>query len=188
MINATKIRKGMLVKVDGELYRVHDFQHITPGKGNALMQTKLKSLKTGLVVEARFRPSDKIERANLENRPYEFLYSDENHHIFMDKQTYEQIHLDEELIGDSGKMLKPNQEVMIGFNDGNPVSIDLPKTVDLKVTDCDPGLKGATITNVGKALTLETGLVITGPQFINVGDTVRVDTEEFSYVERVSFG
>jgi len=186
MIVATRIRKGMLLKIDGDLYRVHDYQHVTPGKGNALMQTKLKNLKTGSISDFRFRPSDKVERASLDNRTYEFLYRDESHFVFMDSETYEQITLDEELVGDAAQLMKPNQTVTLESHEGKPLGITLPKTVDLEVTECDPGLKSATVTNVGKPLTLETGLVVTGPQFINVGDVIKVDSEEFSYVERVS--
>lgn len=186
MIVATRIRKGMLLKIDGELYRVHDYQHVTPGKGNALMQTKLKNLRTGVIADFRFRPSDKVERANLETRPMEFLYKDSDHYVFMDTETYEQIHLDEEMVGESALFLKENQPVIVEFHEGSPIGINLPKTVDLKVIHCEPGLKGATVTNVGKPVTLETGLVITAPQFIEIGDVIRVDTEENAYVERVT--
>ena len=186
MIVATRIRKGMLLKKDGELYRVHDYQHVTPGKGNAIMQTKLKNLRTGAISDFRFRPSDKVERASLDTRTYEFLYQDGNHFIFMDKETYEQITLDDEIVGESAQLFKANQEVTIESHEGAPMGISLPKTVDLEVTHCEPGLKSATVTNVGKPLTLETGLVINGPQFINIGDVIRVETEDYSYVERVS--
>ncbi len=185
MIVATRIRKGMLLKIDGELFRVHDYQHVTPGKGNALMQTKLKNMRTGAIIDYRFRPGDKVERASLDNRAFEFLYQDGNHFVFMDKETYEQTTLDENLVGEAIQLMKPNQEITLESHEGNCMGITLPKTVDLEVTHCEPGLKGATVTNVGKPLTLETGLVITGPQFINVGDIIRVDTEEYSYVERV---
>ena len=117
---------------------------------------------------------------------YEFLYQDGAHFIFMDKETYEQINLDEELVGDAAQLLKTNQEVNVESHDGTPLGISLPKNVDLEVTHCEPGLKSATVTNVGKPLTLETGLVVTGPQFINIGDVIRIDTEEVKYMERVS--
>jgi len=186
MIAATRIRKGMLLKIDGELYRVHDYQHITPGNWRALMQTRLKNLRTGAIIEHRFLASDKVERASLEARPFEFLYQDGDHFIFMDKQTYEQVTVDSEVVGEAAQLLKSNLDVIIESHDGKPLAVNLPKTVDLEVVECEPGLRGATVTNVGKPLKLETGLVITGPQFINIGDLVRVDTEEYAYVERVS--
>jgi len=186
MIVATRIRKGMLLKVDGELYRVHSYQHVTPGKGNAIMQTKLKNLRTGSIADYRFRPSDKVEKASLDTSTFEFLYQDGSHFVFMHKETYEQVTLDDELIGEAAQLLKANQEITLESFEGNYIGITLPKTVDLEVTQCDPGMKSATVTNVGKPLTLETGLVITGPQFINIGDVVKVDAEEYSYVERVS--
>jgi len=185
MIVATRIRKGMLIKLDGELYRVHDFYHSTPGKGIPCMQTKLKNLRTGSISDFRFKPGDKVERATLEMKPFEYLYQDGNSYVFMDSQTYEQVHLDPELVGDSIEYMKPNQAVTIEFHDEKPLGVTLPKTVDLKVTHTEPGLKSATVTNVGKPVTLETGLIITAPQFIDIGDIIRVDTEEGGYVERV---
>lgn len=186
MIVATRIRKGMLLKIDGELYRVHDYQHVTPGKGNALMATRLKNLRTGSISDFRFRPGDKVERASLEARNMEYLYREGNHFVFMDSETYEQIHLDEEMVGEAAPYMKENQAVTIEFHDGKPLGINLPKTVDLKVTHCEPGLKSATVTNVGKPVTLETGLIITAPQFVDMDDVIRVDTEEGVYVERVT--
>ncbi len=185
-IVATRIRKGMLLKLDGELYRVHDYQHITPGKGNALMQTKLKSLKTGSIIDYRFRPGDKVEKASLETRPFEFLYRDGNHFVFMDRETYEQVTLDEELVGEAAQLLKENQEITLYFHEGQPIGINLPKTVELQVTECEPAFKGATVASNNKPLTLETGLVVKGPEFINVGDVIKVDTEDYSYVERAA--
>jgi len=183
---ATHIRKGMILKVDGELFRVAAFNHVTPGKGNAVMQTKLKNLKTGSITDVRFRSTEKVEKAVLEQKSMEYLYKDGESHIFMDSETYDQIPMGVDLVEDALPFLKENSAAIVVFHDGSPLGIDLPKTVDLEVQHTDPGLKTATATNVGKPATMETGLVITVPHFINIGDVLKIDTEEKRYVERVS--
>ncbi len=185
-MNATDIRKGMVLKVDGELFVVTDFQHITPGKGQALMQTKLKSLKAGNTINRRFRSTDKVEEANLETRAMEFLYRDGSSFVFMDTRTYDQVELPEELVGQDADLLPANQEVRVKFHEGRAISVDLPAAVVLEVTDTAPGERGNSVTNVFKPATLETGLTIKAPLFINIGDKVKVDTRTREFIERAN--
>lgn len=175
----------MILKVDGELWRVHDYQHVTPGNYNAVMQARLRNLRSGNISNYRFKCYDKVEKASLDTRNMEYLYKDGDHFVFMDSESYEQIHLSEEDVGEAAQFLKENQAVVIESFEGTPLGLNLPKTVDLKVVHTEPGLKGATVTNVGKPVTLETGLIITAPQFVDIGDIIRVDTEECAYVERL---
>jgi len=184
MIPATQLRTGMAIMHEGNLCRVMKVQHITPGNWRGMVQVKLRNLKTGNSLEYRFRSEDRVERASLEQHDVEFLYKDADGFHFMNTETYEQFALQEELLGDNVYYLIPNIKIQMEFNDGNPVGIEMPMTVDLKVVATDPGLKGATATNSGKPATLETGLVVQVPQFISEGEVIRVDTAEGKYMER----
>ena len=184
MIPATQLRAGMAIVHEGNLCRVMKVQHITPGNWRGMVQVKLRNLKTGNSLEYRFRSEDRVERASLEQHEVEFLYKDGDGFHFMNTETYEQFALTGDLLGDNVYYLIPNIKIQMEFNEGNPVGIDLPLTVDLKVVATDPGLKGATATNSGKPATLETGLVVQVPQFISEGETIRVDTAEGKYLER----
>ncbi|RMF94190.1 MAG: elongation factor P [Nitrospinota bacterium] len=188
MITATQIRRGMIIILDEELYQVLDFQHVTPGKGRGMMQTKLRSLRTGNSLDYRFRSDEKVERATLDQQEMEYLYSDQGHHYFMNSQTYEQIALTEEVLGDALQYLVPNTRIIVNFYQGTPVSVELPGTVDLRVIETEPGLKGATASRSTKPATLETGLVVQVPIFIEENDIVRIDTSDNSYLERVEKG
>lgn len=185
MINATQIRKGMIIKLEGQLYRVVEAVHVAPGNWKACVQTKLRHLKNQNLIDYRFRSEDRVEQAILEEVPMEFLYRDGHEYIFMNLESFEQLSLNEELIGDSVNYLVPNVVFTIEMHEGKPVGVKPPITVDLKVIKTEPYLKGATQSASNKPATLETGLTITVPQFIKEGDIVRIDTREDKYVERV---
>lgn len=184
-IQATQLRPGMLINHGGELYRIMAVTHITPGNKRGMMQTKMRNLRTGLQNEHRFRSEDKVERVTLEQHEMEFLYESAGDYHFMNTETYEQVVLSSDVLGDATRFLKPNLRVQIEFQEGGtPVGVSLPKTVDLTVTDTAPGLKGATVTNTLKPATTETGLVVQVPSFIEPGESIRVDTESGEYLSR----
>jgi elongation factor P len=185
MIQATQLRRGNTILHNGELFQVVDYQHITPGNWRGMVQTKLRNLRTGSIVDHRFRSEDRVERAILDEREMEYLYADGSDYHFMDTETYEQTHLSEDVLGDAVKYLVANAKIHVEFYEGQPVGIELPATVDLRVTQTDPGMPSATATNVLKPATVETGLVVPVPHFIQEGELIRVDTTEGKYVERV---
>ncbi len=174
----------MTIVHDGEPHRVLSVQHLTPGNKRGLVQTKLRNLITGLSIENRFRSDDRIEKAHLEQHEMEYLYSSDSEYFFMNTETYEQITLDREILGDNIYYLVPNLKLTVEFFDGRPVGIEPPKVVELKVVDTQPNLKGATATASQKPATLETGLVVNVPAFIETGETIRIDTTENKYLER----
>jgi elongation factor P len=174
----------MLINHNGELHRIMTVMHITPGNKRGMMQTKLRNLRTGTQNEHRFRSDDSVEKVSLDQHEVEFLYGAGGEYCFMNIETYEQLHLNTETLGDSVKYLTPNLRLQLDFYEGTPVAVNLPKTVDLTVTETTPGMKGATVTNVLKPATTETGLVIQVPSFIEIGDILRVDTETGGYVSR----
>ena len=185
-MNATDIRKGAVLNIDGELFVVTDFQHITPGKGQALMQTKLKSITAGNTINKRFRSTDRVEAATLETRVMEYLYQDGDSYVFMDVNTYDQVHLSEDLVGEQMVFVPPNQQVRVKFHEGNPFAVDLPASVVLEVTQTDPGHKGNSATNVFKPATLETGLVVKVPLFLSQGEKIKIDTRTGEFLERAN--
>jgi elongation factor P len=184
MIQATQLRVGMAILHEGNLCRVLSVQHITPGNWRGMVQAKLRNLKTGNSFEHRFRSEDRVEKADLEEHDMEFLYASGDEYHFMNTESYEQVGIRGEDLGDAVRYLVPNVRVLVEFFEHRPVGIELPVTVDLKVVETTPGMKGATASNSGKPATLETGLQVTVPQFINIGDVVRVDTAEGTYLER----
>ena len=185
MIAATQIKRGMAIKLNGELYRVFSFQHITPGNWRGMVQTKLKSIKSGSIIEHRFRSEDRIEQAYLETHEMEYLYSDGSDFYFMNTETFDQFHLPKELLEDAVSYLVPNIKIQVEFYEAKPIGVELPASVELRVVSTEPALRGATVSNVNKPATMETGLVIQVPPFINEGELLRVDTNEGKYVERV---
>jgi elongation factor P len=185
MISATQIKRGMAIKLNNELYRVFSFQHITPGNWRGMVQTKLKSMKSGSIVEHRFRSEDRVEQAYLETHEVEYLYSDGTDHNFMNTETFEQFHLSSEHLEDALPYMTPNIKMKIEFYEGKPIGVEMPPSVELRVVSTEPALRGATVSNVNKPATLETGLVIQVPPFINEGELIRVDTSEGKYQERV---
>jgi len=174
----------MLIDHNGDLHRIMSVMHITPGNKRGMMQTKLRNLRTGTQNEHRFRSEDTVEKASIDQHEMEFLYASGEEYWFMNTETFEQLHLDKEILGDSVNYLTPNLRLQVDFYDGAAVAVTLPKTVDLAVTETAPGMKGATVTNVLKPATTETGLVVPVPSFIDIGDVVRVDTETGGYVSR----
>ena len=183
-IPATQIRRGMVIVFEGEPCRVVEFRHHTPGNLRAMIQTKLRSIRTGSSFEHRFRSADTIERASLEQHEMEYLYSDGSHHHFMNTETFEQIALSDDELGDAAQWLTPGLKIQVEFYDGTPIGIDLPPSLELTVTQTEPSLKGATVSNVNKPATLENGVTIQVPPFVNEGDRIRVDPSEGRYMER----
>jgi elongation factor P len=186
MIQATQLKKGMVIKHDGELYRIVEAQHKTPGNLRGMVQAKLRSLKTGAIGEHRFRSVDMVERAILDESQMEYLYQDGDMYHFMNNETFEQVGLSDEVLGDAVAYLIPNIKLGIEFYEGRPVGIDLPLNVEMKVLQTEPAIKGASVSNVGKPAKMETGLVVQVPPFINEGDVIRIDTSTGAYVERVN--
>jgi elongation factor P len=184
-IQATRLRKGHLIKFEGNLYRVLDLYHITPGNKRAHVQAKLRDIRSARLIDHKFRAEDDIERATLDEHEMQFLYRDGDLFHFMNTETYEQVHLSMEVLGDSALYLLPESVINIEFYESDPVGIHLAQTVDLKVTDTVPGIKGATAAAQVKPATLETGLVVSVPAFVNTGDVVRINTETGEYLSRV---
>ena len=184
MIAATQLRVGMTILYNNEPHRVATVQLITPGNWRGMVQTKLKNLKTGSTSEYRFRSEDKVERAHLVQKEMEYLYSSGTDYHFMDSSTYEQTSLSADALGDYVHYLIPNIRFMVEYYNDIPVGVAPPKIVELKVIDTSPNIKGATATAMQKPATLETGLVVNVPSFIETGEVIRIDTEEGKYIER----
>jgi elongation factor P len=184
-IQATRLRKGMLIKIGNDLFRILDLQHFTPGNKRGFIQARLRNIRTSTLADQKFRAEEDVERATLDEREMQYLYHDGDHYHFMDTSTYEQIHISAEALGESVHYLIPDAIIRVEFYDVEPVGIELPQTVDLVVKETVPGIKGATASAQVKPATLETGLVIQVPPFVNEGDKVRVNTETGEYQSRV---
>ncbi len=184
-LQATRIRKGMLIKMNGTLYRVLEFNHVTPGKGRAFVQTRLRNVRAGTLQDHRFASNDTVERATLDSRSMQYLYADTVGHHFMDTETFEQVSLDAETLGDAINYLLPDSTITVELFEGDPVGLELPLTVDLTVEETAPAIKGATASAQLKPARLETGLTVQVPPFISNGDRVRVNTESGEYQSRV---
>jgi elongation factor P len=183
-IQATRLKKGMLVKMDQDLFRVLELQHVTPGNLRGFVRVKMRNIRNGTLSDQKLRSEDSVERATLDEREMQYLYQDGEDYYFMDTASYEQIHISSEALGDSVNYLKPEMTIQVEFYGTEPVGIELPQTVDLKVLETVPGIKGATASNQVKPATLETGLVVSVPPFINTGDMIRVSTETGEYLAR----
>jgi elongation factor P len=183
-LQATRMKKGMLIKMDGELYRVLDVKHVTPGNLRGFVRVNLRNIRSGTLADNRFRSDDTVEREVLDERQMQYLYQDGDDFYFMDTSSFEQIHLSSEALGDSVNYIKPEMTIQVEFYGSDPVGIELPQTVDLKVTETAPGIKGATASAQVKPATLETGLVVQVPPFVNEGDMIRVSTETGEYLSR----
>ena len=184
MISATQLRPGMVIKWNKDLFSIFKMEHRTPGNLRGFVQVKMRKLASGTMVEHRFSSEDKVEKAALEEIEMEYLYDDGDYFYFMNTETFEQMHLTREFLGDATNFLIPNLKVEIEFYEGTPMGIELPPTVDLTVVETEPGLKSATASSVTKAARTETGLVVQVPPFINEGEKIKVDTSEGAYLSR----
>jgi elongation factor P len=184
MISVNDFKTGLTVEIEGTVWQVLDFQHVKPGKGAAFVRSKLKNVRTGAVQEKTFRAGEKIERAHVENREMQYLYAAGDDHTFMDTQSYEQVTLAASSIEWELKFLKENMMVKIMSYQGEVFGVELPNSVELKVTETEPGIKGDSASNVTKKATVETGLIVNVPLFINEGDMLIIDTREGKYVSR----
>lgn len=184
MISVNDFRTGLTIEVDGEIWRVLDFQHVKPGKGAAFVRSKLRNLRTGAIQEKTFRAGEKVEKAQIDNRRMQYLYASGDSHVFMDTENYEQVELPAKQIEYELNFLKENMEVQIIMFQGETLGVELPNTVELVVTETEPGIKGDTASGGSKPATLETGLVVQVPFFINVGDRLIINTTDGSYVSR----
>jgi elongation factor P len=183
-IQATRLKKGMLIKLEQDLYRVLELQHVTPGNLRGFVRIKARNIRNGTLYDSKLRSEDFLERATLDEREMQYLYHEGDAYHFMDTSTYEQIHIGTDALGDSVNYLKPEMTIQVEFYGEEPVGIELPQTVDLKVLDTVPGIKGATASAQVKPATLETGLVVQVPPFVNTGDLIRVNTETGEYLSR----
>ena len=178
------MKKGMLIKIGQDLFRVLELQHVTPGNLRGFVRVKFRNIRNGTLADQKLRSEDFVERATLDEREMQYLYKDGDDYYFMDTTSYEQIHISSEALGDSVSYLKAEMTILVEFYGTEPVGIELPQTVDLKVMETVPGIKGATASNQVKPATLETGLVVQVPPFINTGDVVRVSTDSGEYLSR----
>jgi elongation factor P len=185
MISSNDFRNGVTIVIEGQLWTVIEFLHVKPGKGSAFVRTRLKNVKTGATVERTFRAGEKLERATVDNRDMQMLYNDDEGYHFMDTETYENVTLQREIIGDPADFLKDGMKIAVQFNDGTPIGADLPAHVELKVEETDPGFKGDTATGTTKPAKLETGATVQVPLFVNPGDLIRIDTRDRRYIGRV---
>jgi elongation factor P len=184
MIAATQVRPGMVIKFNNDLYSIFSMVHRTPGNLRGFVQVKMRSLRSGSMTEHRFSSEDKVERAMLDEHEMEYLYDDGEYFYFMNTENFEQIHLTKDLLGDAVNYLIPQLKVAVEFYEGKPMSVELPPTVDMKVVETEPGLRGSTVSNVTKPAKLETGLMVQVPAFIHEGEKIRVSTAEGTYQER----
>ncbi|MDI6870011.1 MAG: elongation factor P [Bacillota bacterium] len=184
MISTNDLRTGVTVEVDGEVFTVVEFLHVKPGKGSAFVRTKLKNVKTGAVLERTFRAGEKLPRAHVEYKEMQYLYNSGDEYVFMDANTYEQVTLSRDILGDAVKWLKEQDLVGLQYYQGQVIGVELPNFVELTVTETAPGFKGDTATGGSKPATLETGAVVQVPFFVDVGDKIRVDTRTGLYLSR----
>jgi elongation factor P len=184
MPSISEFRRGMAIIFKNDIYLINEFQHVKPGKGQAFIKTKLKNLKTGRVIDNTFKLSEKLEAVRLESKQMQYLYSDNDGFIFMDMETYDQLAINKELVGNLDRFLKEGMMAKVLFHKNNPITLELPTTVDLKVTEAEPAVKGDTAGNLTKFVTLETGAKIQVPPFIGQGENIRIDTRNGAYVSR----
>ncbi|HTZ74091.1 MAG TPA: elongation factor P [Candidatus Aquilonibacter sp.] len=185
MIKATLLRAGMIIKHEGDLFAVYSVDHRTPGNKRAAMQTKMRNLRTGSMIDYRFRAEETIEKVTVDEIQFEYLYSDGEGHHFMNSENYEQLALQNDIVGDAKDYMIPNMPVSIEYYDNKPIGVLLPDTVDLLVVDTEPSIQKATASAVMKPAKLETGLVVNVPPFVGTGDKIKVDTSEARYIQRV---
>lgn len=185
MITTSQFKNGMTIELEGTIFQIVEFQHVKPGKGAAFVRTRLKNYKTGAVIDKTFRAGEKVEQARVSRRPMQYLYTDGSDYYFMDTETYEQISLPGSFLQEDTKYLKENMNVLVAMHEGQAIGVELPTAVELEVAHTEPGIKGDTASGATKPATLETGLVLQVPLFINVGDMIKVDTRTGDYITRV---
>lgn len=185
MISTAEFRNGAKIEIDGEPFVIIEFQHVKPGKGGAFVRTKLKSLKTGNVMDRTYRSGEKLDTPNLEEKNMQFLYAAGDEYFFMDNETYEQSSLTAKQMGDNKNWLKENMAVKVLYHNGDPINVEVPMFVELKVVRTDPGVKGDTAAGGTKPATLETGAVVKVPLYLEEGEVIKVDTRTGEYLERV---
>lgn len=185
MASTSEFRNGLTLILDGDLYTIVEFQHVKPGKGGAFVRTRLKNVKTGRVIDRTFRSGEKVEDVRLEKKTVQYLYKDEDHFVFMDANTYDQIPASKEVVGETSKFLKEGMDVEILFHGHDPIGVNPPIFVELQIIQTEPGVRGDTASGGSKPAKLETGATIQVPLFIEEGETVKVDTRSGTYVERV---
>ncbi len=185
MISTSQFKNGITIELDGTLFTIIDFQHVKPGKGGAFVRTKLRNVKTGAVIDRTFRAGEKVEQAILDRRQMQYLYNDSDHYYFMDTKTFDQLLLSIDQIGEATNYIKEGMLVDITTYENNPIGIELPISVELEVTQTDPGVKGDTATGGTKPATLETELVVQVPLFVQIGDILKIDTRTGTYITRV---
>ena len=184
VVGTNQFRNGMHIELDGGVWRIVEFQHVKPGKGGAFVRTKVKNIDTGAVVDRTFRAGEKFPRVHTETKNVQYLYDSGSEVVFMDEETYEQFNLPRASVEDALDFLQPSSSVPMLAVDGKPAGVQLPASVELRVSDTEPGVKGDTVSNVTKAATLETGAVVQVPLFVNPGDRIKVDTRERRYISR----
>jgi elongation factor P len=184
MISSTQMRPGMVIKFNSDLFSVFSVAHRTPGNLRGFVQAKMRNLRSGTMIEHRFSSEDKVERAIMDEVEMEYLYDDGQNYYFMNTENYEQTHLSKDLLGDATSYLIPQLRVKVEFYEGKPISVELPATIDMTVVETEPGMKGASVSNVTKPAKMETGLVVQVPPFIKENEKIRVNTAEGTYLER----
>jgi elongation factor P len=185
VISTAEFRNGAKIEIDGEPFVIVEFQHVKPGKGGAFVRTKLKSMKTGNVIDRTYRSGEKLDTPNIEEKNMQFLYATGDEYFFMDNETYEQSSLSAKQMGDNKNWLKENMVVQVLYHNGNPINVEVPMFVELKVVRTDPGVKGDTAAGGTKPATLETGAVVKVPLYLEEGEVIKVDTRTGEYLERV---
>lgn len=186
VIDTSEFRKGLKIEIDGEPFEIIEFQHVKPGKGSAFVRTSIKSLLTGRVLQPTLKSGEKVGKPDIEEREMQFLYKQGDDYYFMDTRNYEQTFMGESVLADAKNFLKENINASILFYNGKPIGVSLPNAVELKVTKCDPGMKGDTVSGALKPAELETGYSVNVPLFINEGDVLKIDTRDGKYLTRVS--
>ena len=184
-VSTTEFRNGLKIEIDGEPYVIVDFQHVKPGKGGAFVRTKIKSLRSGNVIDRTYRSGEKVDVPELEEKTMQYLYSADKDRVFMDTTNYEQISLSEQQLGDSINYLKENMEIKVLYYKGQPINIEVPMFVELAIAKTDPGVRGDTASGGSKPATLETGAVVKVPFYLNEGDHIKIDTRTGTFIERV---
>ena len=184
MISTNDMRPGQTLELDGNLFTIVNYQHVKPGKGQAFVKTKLKNVKSGAVVDRTFRADEKVNLAVLDKREMQFLYADEQGLVFMDNETYEQTHIDPELLGDARRFLADGTVCLVPMHEGVPIGAEMPLSVELEVTETEPGMKGDRVSGALKPATLQTGAIVQVPLFVEKGERIKVDTRTGAYMSR----